>query len=343
MKIDIYAFSSRGTALCDSLIDSLGSDEATAYAPERYIKNSKHVKLREWDLYESTKISFENCDAIVFVGAMGIAVRAIAPCIKSKEQDPAVICVDERGQNVIPILSGHIGGANRLALKIAEIIGANSVITTATDINGRFAVDEWATVRSMHIMTVEEARKISAAILEEEKIGFYSDFDIKGELPSELSMNTERIGICVSLDENKKPFEITLNLIPKILSVGVGCRKGADFIQIYDAIKEVLLKNEFSCFGVKSLNSIDVKKDEDGIIKTAEMLKVPFNTYSKEDLNKIEGQFTESAFVKEIVGVDTVSERAAVQGSNSKNLIIKKTIINSITVAVAIDEYIVEF
>ncbi len=343
MKIDIYAFSSKGVALCDKLIDSFDLVRVTAYAPERYIKNSKHVKLREHDLYKSTKTSFENCDAIVFIGAIGIAVRAIAPCIKSKEHDPAVICIDERGQNVIPILSGHIGGANRLALKIAEIIGANPVITTATDINDRFAVDEWATLRGMHIMSLEKAREISASILEDEKIGFYSDFDIKGEVPNEFSTNAERIGICLSLDESKKPFETTLNLIPKILSVGVGCRRNTDFIQIYNAIKEVLTKNELSCFGIKSINSIDVKKDEDGIIKTAEIFKVPFNTYSKEDLNKIEGQFSESAFVKETVGVDTVSERAAVQGSNSKNLIIKKTIVNSVTVAVAIDEYEIDF
>jgi cobalt-precorrin 5A hydrolase len=344
MKIDIYAFSSKGVALSDRLIDSLDSSyRAAAYAPERYIKNSKHVKLREHDLYNSTEISFKNCNAILFISAIGIAVRAIAPCIKSKEHDPAVICIDERAQNVIPILSGHIGGANRLALKIAEIIGANPVITTATDINNRFAVDEWATLRGMHIMNLEKAREISAAILEGEKIGFYSDFDIKGELPDEFSINAERIGICVSLDENKKHFEITLNLIPKILSVGVGCRRGTDFVKIYNAINEVLTKNKLSCLGIKSLNSIDVKKDEDGIIKTAEKFNVSFNTYSKEDLNKIEGQFTESAFVKETVGVDTVSERAAVRGSNSKNLIVKKTIVNSVTVAVAIDEYEVNF
>lgn len=230
MKIDIYAFSTKGTALCDRLIDGLDLDRTNAYVPERYIKNSKHVKSREQDLYESTKLSFENCDAIVFVGAMGIAVRAIAPYIKSKEHDPAVICIDERGQNVIPILSGHIGGANKLALKIAEIIGGNPVITTATDINGSFAVDEWATVQGMCIVNLKNALEISAAILEGEKIGFYSDFDIKGELLKELNMNVEKIGICVSLDENKKPFEITLNLIPKVLSIGVGCRRDTDFM-----------------------------------------------------------------------------------------------------------------
>lgn len=343
MKIDIYAFSSSGVALSDKLLEEIKLDDVKAYAPERYTKNAKHVKLREFDLYKSTKISFESSDAIIYVGAIGIAVRAIAPCVKTKVHDPAVICIDERGYNVIPILSGHIGGANRLAHRIAAIIGAKAIITTATDINDRFAVDEWASLNGMHIMSLKKAREVSASILEAEKISLYSDFDIIGKLPRELTDIVERLGICVSLDENKKPFEHTLNLVPKILSIGIGCRRATDYNLIYNAVKEVLKINNLSCYGIKCLNSIDLKQDEQGIIKTAQIFKVPFNTYSKDELNEVDGEFSKSEFVKKVAGVDTVCERAAVRGSISKNLVIKKTVVNSVTVAMAMDEFKLDF
>lgn len=346
MNIDIYAFSFRGALLCDRLAEVLREHSIRAFAPERYAECSKHVRSREKDLHKSTEESFRESDALIFVGAVGIAVRAIAPFVKSKEHDPAVICIDERGQNVIPVLSGHIGGANRLAVKIGEIIGGRAVITTATDINGKLAVDEWAAMNNMHIMSMKKARDMAADILADEKIGFYSDFQIAGEMPAELSQDIKRTGICVSLGENKTPFDSTLNLIPRIVSLGVGCRKGVGFEQVYGAVREVLKAKGISHFAVKSIGSIDLKKNEEGIIRTARALKVPFYTYTKEELNNIdntEGQFSRSDFVKSISGVDSVCERAAVMGSSSGTLIIKKTVVNSVTVAAAADGFQADF
>jgi cobalt-precorrin 5A hydrolase len=134
-----------------------------------------------------------------------------------------------------------------------------------------------------------------------------------------------------------------LNLIPKIVFVGVGCRKGTDFNNIYNAVKEVLCRHNISHFALKSINSIDLKKEEEGIKRAAEIFKVPFHTYSKEELSEIQGQFSSSDFVKEIAGVDTVCERAAIMGSKSKKLIINKTVVNSVTVAAATDTYEVKF
>jgi cobalt-precorrin 5A hydrolase len=134
-----------------------------------------------------------------------------------------------------------------------------------------------------------------------------------------------------------------LNLIPKIVSVGVGCRKGTDFNDVYTSIKEVLERNNISHFAINSINSIDLKKEEEAIKKTAEVFKVPFHTYSMDELNKIQGKFSNSDFVKKIAGVDTVCERAAIMGSKSKRLIISKAVVNSVTVAAAIDDYEVKF
>lgn len=343
MKIDIYAFSSNGAKLCDRIIEGLSEYNIEAFVPKRYVNSAHHVKIRQDDLYSSTQKSFEEKNCIIFIGAVGIAVRAIAPFVRSKKTDPAVLCIDERGFNVISLLSGHIGGANQLTIRVASVIGGNPIITTATDINGKFAVDEWANNKNMHIMSLKTARDIAADILENKKIGLVSDFNIISELPVEIDKNQNRIGICISIDSNKKPFDITMNVIPKIVSVGVGCRRETDYNIIYNAIREVLMEYNISHFAIKSINSIDLKENEEGIIKTAEIFKVPFNTYTKDELNKIDGQFSESIFVKSIAGVDTVCERAAIIGSNSNKLTIKKTIKSSVTVAACIDEYTVSF
>ncbi|MGB4440322.1 MAG: cobalamin biosynthesis protein CbiG, partial [Sedimentibacter sp.] len=121
MNMDIYAFSGNGARLCDKIIESLKECNIEAFVPERYVSAGKHVKLRQENLYKSTEKSFKNKDCIIFIGAAGIAVRAIAPFVTSKKTDPAVICMDERGLNVISLLSGHIGGANKLTLKIAHV------------------------------------------------------------------------------------------------------------------------------------------------------------------------------------------------------------------------------
>jgi cobalt-precorrin 5A hydrolase len=343
MKIDIYAFSGNGAQLCDKLIENLSEHEVNAFVPERYVGTAKFVKIREENLYKSAEKSFKTADSIIFVGSAGIAVRAIAPFIKSKKKDPAVICMDEIGINVISLLSGHIGGANKLTLKIAEIVGGNPIITTATDVNGKFAVDEWAHNSNLHIMSLKRARDIAADILDNKMIGFESDYKVNGNLLVEIDLDEKEIGICVSLDSNKSPFKNTLNLIPKIVSVGVGCRKGTNFNDVYTSIKEVLERNNISHFAINSINSIDLKNEEEAIKRTAEVFKVPFHTYSKDELNKIQGKFSNSNFVKKIAGVDTVCERAAIMGSKSKKLIISKTVINSVTVAVAIDDYEVKF
>lgn len=343
MNIDMYAFSRNGAILCDKIIEELKEHNIEAFAPEKYANKALYVKIRQENLHVSTEKSFKEKNCIVFIGAVGIAVRAIAPFVKSKTSDPAIICIDEKGLNVISLLSGHIGGANKLTREISNIIGGNPIITTATDINGKFAVDEWANNNNMHIGSLKACRDIAAYILEDKKIGLFCDFSLESETPAEIDKYERNIGICISLDESKKPFYNTLNLIPRIISVGVGCRKGTEFNIIYNAIKEVLLENNISHYAINSINSIDLKKGEEGIIKASEIFNVPFNTFSKEELNNIEGQFSKSKFVESIAGVDTVCERAALMGSNNNTLIIKKTINNSVTVAASMEDYTVDF
>lgn len=345
MKIDVYAFSRNGVLLSDKIKHGLAFDEIDVFVPEKYSMLNKALNSIS-NLHQSVKQSFEKSDAVLFICAAGIAVRAIAPFVKNKIKDPAVICMDEKGKNVISLLSGHMGGANKLSKKIAVITGGQAIITTATDINGKIAVDEWAHDNNMSILSMKDAKLFAAEILENNIAGLTSDFPLIGIVPEEIDPYNKKkyeTGICISLDENKKPYTNTLNLIPRIVSVGVGCRKGTDFQTILKSIKEVLMENDISCLGIKSINSIDLKKHEDGIIKAAEFLKVPFYTYSKSQLNTLEGSYTESSFVKEITGIDSVCERSASLGSTGNKLIINKTIKNSVTVAACMDEYNVDF
>lgn len=367
MKIDIYTFSANGTSLADKIKKTIenyeNSDERVKckltsknpkifetncpkieiLAPEQYVNLSRYASKREQNIGKSVEKSFEKSNCIIFIGAMGIAVRSIAPFIKNKKSDPAIICIDELGINVISVLSGHLGGANEITIKIARLINANPIITTATDINKKFSVDDWSRKQNLYICNLIKARDVSVAVLNNKKIGFYSDFKVENELPIEIDKNEKDIGLCISLNDEKSPFENTLNLIPRIISVGVGCRRGADEKHIYNAIKKVLDNNNISIKSVNSLNSIDLKSDENGIINVAKKLNVPFNIYNKNELGNQKGEFSHSDFVKSITGVDSVCERSALAGSIDGKLIVKKIIENSVTVAIAINSFSLTF
>ena len=144
MKLAVFAFSRRGRDTARRCLAALAGprDEYRAYASESWAGEG-FSPIRP-PLADFTAPVFAWADAMVFVGACGIAVRAIAPHVRDKGTDPAVLAVDELGQFVIPLLSGHIGGANRLAVRLAEAVGATAVVTTATDVNRRFSVDEWS-------------------------------------------------------------------------------------------------------------------------------------------------------------------------------------------------------
>ena len=161
----------------------------------------------EEPLGEWTRRAFQECAGLIFIGAAGIAVRAVAPFVVSKASDPAVLCMDEQGRFVISLLSGHLGGANELTREIAALTGAVPVITTATDAGGRFSVDDFARRENLYLDDLKLAKEVAAAVLEERTIGLYSDFEWCGQIPPELSMQKKgELGISISLDEAYNPF-----------------------------------------------------------------------------------------------------------------------------------------
>ena len=267
-------------------------------------------RVSEW-----TKAAFNQYDALVFVGAAAIAVRSIAPCVRDKLTDPAVLVVDEKGQYVVPILSGHVGGANGLARQLAADLQALPVITTATDIQGLFAVDIFAVKNRLILTDRVKAKKISAAILEHECQQVYIDglMAYDGKLPKYLGITGDIEKADILIDYHLlQPDMKGLCLLPEgMIWMGIGCRKGTEAAKIKEAINHFIQEHEIDKRAIAGLASIDVKANEQGILEVCRENSWPFVTFTSERLSAQEGNFTASDFVKSKVGVDNVCERAA--------------------------------
>ena len=345
MKIALISFTRKGAALCRTITDKLiqNGHDCFGYTMPKFAEDSGLNPL-ETDLSSWTKQMFEQCDGLVFVSAAGIAVRAIAPYIKDKTTDPAVIFIDEQGRFAVSLLSGHIGKANDLALEVAMSVGATPVVSTATDINLRFAVDSFAVANNLYISSMKAAKAISAELLDNKSVGLHTDFELDSNLPNGIVLaDGGELGICISLDEEKKPFIQTLNLIPKIVSIGIGCKKSTPTENIEQLVRQTLSENNISIHSIKNICSIDIKANEQGILDFCGKYNLNFDVYSSEMLSKVEGTFTASEFVKNITGVDNVCERAAVLGSDNGRLIVQKIGRNSATIAIAVTNWRVSF
>jgi len=291
-----------------------------------------------------TETLFHEVDALIFIGACGVAVRAIASHVVSKVSDPAVIVMDEQGKHVISLLSGHIGGANDLARKIAGCTGGEAVITTATDVNGRFSVDAWAVNHNCVIDSMKKAKEYAAAILKRD-LPLISDFEISGELPSGVFGGKEgACGAVVSVKTGVEPFETTLHLIPRILHIGIGCKRGAPKEKIAAAIDHVLNEHGLDGRAIKAVASIDVKKNEEGLLSYCHVGGFPVSFYTAAELNDVKGDFSHSDYVFKTVGTGNVCDRAAMRsaGKNAE-LLISKMILDGVTVGVAQEKWSVSF
>lgn len=323
MKLELIAFTQRGQALARRLTEALSGRGHQAACTR------DGLKAEEW-----AGRAFSRSDGLIFVGAAGIAVRAIAPHLCHKSTDPAVVVLDEGGQFVIPILSGHLGGANDLAREIAALIDATPVITTATDVNGVFAVDQWARRQELLVCNPEGILSVSSRLLAGETIGFFSPWSIAGEVPRGLCL-VSRGEAQVVLDLHR-PERDALWLCPKGVRVGMGCRRGTPVSVLRSLLEEELAQENIPQTAVCALCTIDLKKDEAGLRELARELGVPLTTYSAQELAQVPGDFTPSPFVAQITGVDNVCERAALASGGI--LLRKKTAKDGATVALAMEE-----
>lgn len=329
-NITIISFTRKGGDINKRLTDILSEFDITSYTLGKYRFDNRVKPLG--NLKETVKRHFTD-DAVIFIGAVGIAVRSIAPYIKDKFCDPAVLVIDELGRYVIPLLSGHVGGANELANYIGEALSAAPIITTATDINGTFAVDIFAKKNNLLISSRKLAKDVSAALLDNNCIDIDSDIksiDVK-ELKKKLNPKNKACDIKVRITDRIYD-DTVLTLIPKNLYIGVGCKKNTDADKMWDFVNDIFRLEGLDIRAVKSIGSIDIKRDEYAVKNLANRLNVPFLTFTKNELNSVSGDFFESEFVRKTVGVGNVCERAVCIQCN--NLIVKKTAREGMTVAI---------
>ena len=317
-RITAVSFTERGARLAERICAALGGAHTEAHGDRAF-------SLEAW-----TRDAFVSGDALLFVGAAGIAVRAIAPYVKSKAEDPAVLCVDELGRFVIPLLSGHLGGANALARRVADVTGGTAVITTATDLNGAFAVDLWAVRQDMAVLQPERIKTVSSAILRGESIRVTCPWPIGGAAPAQVCLSAHGD---VAVDVRPLGGE-ALQLVPRILTLGIGCRRGTSGEELETVFRRFCAERRIVPKAIAAAASIDRKRDETGLLTFCERHGWPVTFYTADALAAVKGAFSASAFVASTVGVDNVCERAAVLAGGE--LFEKKYAADGVTFAVAL-------
>ena len=242
--------------------------------------------------------NWEKYDAFFCIMATGIVVRSIAPLLKDKAVDPAVLVLDEKGQFVISLLSGHLGGANELARRVALFTGGRAVVTTASDTLGLPALDVWARDSGLVSQDRKKLTQAMAQLVNSGSLSFFLEVDIAG-LPAEFRKvpQVEDADVIVSC-RNDVPHD-KLVLHPVNLVAGVGCNRGTKADQIRRALFEACEKNCFSQACIRNLASIDLKADEDGLLSFARQEGYRVDFYSKDELNRVENVSSSPAVIRQ--------------------------------------------
>jgi len=353
--IAIVAITKRGVETAIEIKKALSKAglSSTTYAPKKYKKTG--VIASDLKFSDFVKDNYNKVDAIVAVMATGIIIRAVAPYLESKLTDPAVIGVDAAGKFVISLLSGHLGGANELTKIIAKGTGATAVITTATDVLGKQSVEDLAKVLHTSIQNPESLVAVNSAIVNGDNavlvlvgnvkvpVEMISCFEIKkasGGSEALDIINQYDAGVIVTgepliIDKFVKPFTI---LKAKKLIAGLGARKESSMESIVEAVNAGLKQVNLSASRIDKFATVDIKRSSKPMIDAVKTFGVPLEFLTVEELDsfKHEDLSPDSKMVKEKIGVGGVCERAALlkAGKNSK-LLLKKTKLNGVTVAIA--------
>lgn len=343
-ELALICFTQNGARTAQKLLGALGPDFiAQGYVRSRNAENwgaLTGLARCGQDLQQWTGEQFAARDCLIFVGACGIAVRAIAPFVADKLRDPAVVVIDEMGRFCISLLSGHVGRANELAEYFAGLLGAQPVVTTATDLHHLFAVDVFARQNDLVLTDRDKAKAISADILSGKRVLLASEWPIRGKLPEGVTTLSQSGQLRAAVQKTDPNRPDTLWLPPKRLHLGIGCRKGIAQQAIEQLVQQALSQAGLSIQMVKSVASIDLKAKEAGLLDFCRAHELPFATFSAHQLQQAKGDFSPSAFVQSVTGVDNVCERAAVLAAGGGELLLHKQAQNGVTVAAAMEQQI---
>lgn len=310
MKISAVTFTTQGEKIINKIKKDMQLDHYCKKNTQDFsIKTLGEKLMKEYD-------------AIIFVSAIGIAIRTIANHITSKEKDPAVIVIDQGGQYVISLLSGHIGGANELTKHLAVLINARPIITTATDIMGVEAPDNIAVNNNCIINNMTKAKKIAMLLVEGEKVAIINDYDSNflplGYVPYKED-NFDNINglVHITNKKNTKHNKLhknipVLKLIKKNIVLGIGCKRNYSKEKMIMYVDEILKKYNIDYRAVKTIATVEIKKNEKAIIELAKYYNCQLKLYSVEEIKKIQNQFEGSNFVEKSIGVRAVCEPCVV-------------------------------
>lgn len=277
------------------------------------INTEIYVYSDDFRLSEVSRKAFENSDKIVFISSTGIAVRAIGNLIKSKDKDPGVVVVDLAGKYAISLLSGHLGGGNELAHEISRLLDCEPIITTATDNMNIAAPDILAKKYGLVIDDLKSAKYIASLLVDGKEVGIKDDYntvDITKGYKSLDRLQEDSIWITDSLnyeDESLDPSKI-LKLIKKDIVLGIGCRRHTPYEKILTFVEEVMKKYNYDLRAVSKIVSVEVKKNEKGIIKLSEKINCSFQTFTREEIKKVQDKYEKSEFVFKTLGIYSVCE-----------------------------------
>lgn len=344
MKVSIFTLTSNGIKLGSRLLE-LYSD-ANFYTLDKF--NSNLASPYQDGFKETVSQEFNSSEVLIFICATGIVLRTIAPLLKSKTTDPAVIVMDDRAYNVISLLSGHIGGANEETLKIAKHLKSNPVITTASDVNNKASVDMIAKDNNLKLIDYKSATDITARIVNSDNVLILDDYHEKlGVLKSSYELDVKLLNDDLNLENyssfvaitNKEKVDLisekpSVYLRPKNITIGIGCRRGVSSEQIISMIKDALFDLNRSIHSVKHIATVDIKSDELGLIEACNKLELPLLIVSRKDILKIEDRYIGSDFVKNTIGVRAVSEPCCELTSARGKFLLNKLKVNGATISI---------
>ena len=346
MNTAIVAITPRGAELARKLTASL--PETTCFLPERF-QQSDNVSYFTHPLKDLLREAFQTYDGLVCIMATGIVVRLLAPFLQGKAVDPAVVVVDETGRFAVSLLSGHLGGANRLAEQVAKAVGGQAVITTATDVNNLPAWDTAAGEAGLVIEPLEQIKLFNRLLLEGQAIvlvdpgqrlaGVYRD--VPGVLCCSTFMDAETSGIAERIYVTHRLIPAgnasgeLLLLRPRDLVLGLGCNRGTPASEIDDAVMRVLKNAALSSSSVRSIATIVDKQDEVGLNEYARDKGLIVDYFSAQELNAMEVPSAPSLHALKAVGARGVCEPAALRAAQSGHLLVRKQKCGNVTVAVA--------
>lgn len=341
-KTALYALTPQGARLGRQLADELDGD---LFLPARLAGEFNAIPFDR--LGVAVEIQFFSYPQQVFIAAAGIVVRTIAPHLTSKDRDPAVVVLDQEGQHVISLLSGHLGGANALSRDVARLTGGDAVITTATDTAGVPSIDLLAKERNLGIGNLEAVKKINMAILNGGPVQMFDPedrLDLGGKegsgsffvrIRKEADWKEGTPGVWVTW-RSIKPGGNQLLLHPRVLIAGIGCNRGTVRQEIKDLLHEVFRENALALESIQCITSIDAKRDEAGLLETGRELGVPLVFFSKAEIAHIEVPHPSST-VEKHMGVSSVCEATALLKAKGGRLLVPKRKSKNVTLAVALE------